>query len=178
MSELERDSLLPLRDLDRDHQHDAAQPALPANGILRGVKVSLKFALKLADGQVVDSNFDATPVSFVIGDGNMLPGFELALMGRQAGDRIDAVIPAARAFGAVNPDNQQRFPRYLFPPDLAVSENLLVEFADASGYKQAGRVVHIGMHDIEIDFNHPLAGKDILFCAEIHSIEPAAVRTP
>jgi FKBP-type peptidyl-prolyl cis-trans isomerase 2 len=34
------------------------------------------------------------------------------------------------------------------------------------------------MHDIEIDFNHPLAGKDILFCAEIHSIEPAAVRTP
>ncbi|MES2604791.1 MAG: peptidylprolyl isomerase, partial [Pseudomonadota bacterium] len=79
--------------------------------------------------------------------------------------------PAAQAFGPVNPDNQQRFPRYTFPPDMALSENLLVEFADVSGYKQAGRIVQIGMHDVEIDFNHPLAGRDILFTAIVHRVE-------
>ena len=88
------------------------------------------------------------------------------------------LFAAAQAFGPVNPDNEQRFPRYQFPPDLALSENLLIEFADASGYKQAGRIVRIGTHDVEIDFNHPLAGKDILFSAEIHSIEPDAVKLP
>lgn len=174
MSEAGNNSRLPLRDLDR-----AVESVATSNdGIARGVKVTLNFALKLGDGQVVDSNFGAEPVSFVIGDGNMLPGFELALVGKRAGQHVDAVIPAEQAFGRVNPDNQQRFPRYQFPPDLALSENLLVEFADASGYKQAGRVVRIGTHDVEIDFNHPLAGKDILFSAEIHGIEPAAVITP
>ena len=161
---------LPLRDLD------VSQPAaVPESGsIAKGVKVTLNFALELADGEVIDSNFDKAPVSFVVGDGNMLPGFELALIGKRSGDRINAVIPAEQAFGPVNPDNQQRFPRYQFPPDLPLSENLLVEFTDKSGYKQAGRVVHIGMHDVEIDFNHPLAGRDILFSAEIHRVEPVA----
>ena len=164
----------PLRDLDL-----AEVAAFPATGgVARGMKVTLNFALQLGDGQVVDSNFGAAPVTFVIGDGNMMPGFESALVGKQAGERVEAVIAAAQAFGPVNPDNEQRFPRYQFPPDLALSENLLIEFADASGYKQAGRIVRIGTHDVEIDFNHPLAGKDILFSAEIHSIEPDAVKLP
>lgn len=161
---------LPLVDLD------VAQPkaAVPSGSIIKGMKVTLNFSLELEGGEIIDSNFDKAPVSFVVGDGNMLPGFELALIGKSSGDRVKALIPAAQAFGPVNPDNQQRFPRYQFPPDLPLSENLLVEFADKSGYKQAGKVVRIGMHDVEIDFNHPLAGKDILFSAEIHRVEPAA----
>jgi FKBP-type peptidyl-prolyl cis-trans isomerase SlpA len=71
----------------------------------------------------------------------------------------------------LNPDNQQRFPRFHFPPDLALSENLMIEFTDASGYKQAGRVLSIGARYVEIDFNHPLAGRDILFSARVYKIE-------
>jgi FKBP-type peptidyl-prolyl cis-trans isomerase SlpA len=170
MTESAHGNRLQLRDLD------VMQPvaATTCDGVVKGVKVTLNFALELEDGELIDSNFDKPPVSFVVGDGNMLPGFELALIGRRSGDRVDAVIPAAQAFGPVNPDNQQRFPRYQFPPDLPLSENLLVEFADKSGYKQAGRVVRIGVHDIEIDFNHPLAGRSILFSAVIHRVEPVA----
>jgi FKBP-type peptidyl-prolyl cis-trans isomerase SlpA len=170
MTESAHGNRLLLRDLD------APQPlaANTSDGVVKGVKVTLNFALELEDGELIDSNFDKPPVSFVVGDGNMLPGFELALIGKRSGDRVDAVIPAAQAFGPVNPDNQQRFPRYQFPPDLPLSENLLVEFADKSGYKQAGRVVRIGTHDVEIDFNHPLAGRSILFSAVIHRVEPVA----
>ena len=165
---------LPLLDLDRHPQ--APVNAAKSHSVATGSRVTLNFSLTLADSNsgdsaVVDSNFDRDPVSFTMGDGNLLPGFERVLLGKSVGDRVEVVVPAAEAFGLVNPDNQQRFPRYTFPPDLALSENLLIEFADVSGYKQAGRVTHIGLHDVEIDFNHPLAGRDILFTALIHRIE-------
>ena len=101
----------------------------------------------------------------------MLPGFERVLLGKKAGDNIEALIPAAEAFGAVNPDNQQRFPLFQFPPDMVLAENLVIEFADASGFRQAGRVTHVGKQYVEIDFNHPLAGRDIVFTATIHLVE-------
>jgi FKBP-type peptidyl-prolyl cis-trans isomerase SlpA len=162
---------VPLRDLD------AAEPvtAVPGSGgIGPGQRVTLNFALYLANGGLIDGNFGKAPVSFLFGDGSLLPGFERALQGLGAGAQVDVVIPAADAFGAVNEDNQQRYPRFQFPPDLALSENLLVEFTDAAGYQQAGRVVSIGARYVEIDFNHPLAGRDIRFVAEVHEVAPHA----
>jgi FKBP-type peptidyl-prolyl cis-trans isomerase SlpA len=162
-------SRVALRDLDRERE--VTLPAFAEGAVAPGKKVTLNFALKLGDNEVVDSNFDKEPVSFVVGDGNMLPGFEQALLGLEEGQCVDAIIPAAQAFGAVNPDNQQRFPRFHFPPDMALSENLMIEFTDASGFKQAGRVLSIGARYVEIDFNHPLAGRDILFSARVHKVE-------
>jgi FKBP-type peptidyl-prolyl cis-trans isomerase SlpA len=159
---------VPLQDLDRSVV-EVKSAAL--SGIQVGTKVTLQFALHLLSGELVDGNFDKPPVSFVVGDGSLLPGFERSLLGHKIGDDINAVVPASQAFGNVNPDNQQRFPRFQFPPDLALSENLFIEFADASGYKQAGRVLSIGSRYVEIDFNHPLAGRDIRFTAKIHQSE-------
>ncbi len=163
------DNKLALRDLDR-------QPAVPAlhlaaDTIGAGSQVTLHFALKLVDHQVIDSNFERSPVTLVVGNGDMLPGFERALFGKKAGDTVEALIPASQAFGVINPDNQQRFPHFQFPPDLALSENLMIEFSDASGNKQAGRVTHVGKQYVEVDFNHPLAGRDIVFTATIHQVD-------
>jgi len=171
MAEAVIDNKLALRDLDRE------PPVAPIridakDAINPGSKVTLHFSLKLVDQQLIDSNFDSKPATLVLGAGDMLPGFERVLLGKKAGDTVEALIPAAQAFGVINPDNQQRFPHFQFPPDMALSENLLIEFADASGYKQAGRVTHVGKQYVEIDFNHPLAGRDILFTAAIHLVEP------
>ncbi|HTR00646.1 MAG TPA: peptidylprolyl isomerase [Candidatus Acidoferrum sp.] len=170
MSEASVNQRLTLRDLDA--QSASVLPRYAPDAVRPGAGVTLHFALKLDAQQVIDSNFGKEPASFVLGDGNMLPGFERALLGRRAGDEIECVIAAADAFGAVNPDNVQRFPRFRFPPDLALSENLLVEFADASGYQQAGRVISIDKQYVEVDFNHPLAGRDIAFSARILAVEP------
>ena len=51
-------------------------------------EVTLHFALKLENGDVVDSTFDKQPATFKVGDGNLLPGFEQALFGLKAGDRV------------------------------------------------------------------------------------------
>ena len=164
MKESDLAKRIPLRE-------ERGTPTVPADVIRLGSKITLHFALLLEEGAEIDSNFGKPPVTFTLGDGNMLPGFEQTLIGKRAGDRVEVWVAALQAFGAVNPDNQQRLPRYQFPPDIALSENLLVEFADASGYRQAGRVVSIGKQYVEMDFNHPLAGKDILFKASIVKVE-------
>ena len=65
-------------------------------------RVTLHFALKLEDGNVVDSTFDKQPASFKVGDGNLLPGFEQALFGLKAGGGLPALLaqPAALGRGA------------------------------------------------------------------------------
>ncbi len=135
-----------------------------------GKVVTLHFALLLENSDPVDSNFDKEPVSFTVGDGNLLPGFEQALMGLKAGDENEVLIAADAAFGIVNEDNIQRFPRYQFPPDLILAKGLVINFADSAGNKQAGVVKQFDSALVEVDFNHPLAGRSIRFKFHIHDV--------
>lgn len=152
--------------------HDLEQGPVPAPGAIGpGKQVTLHFALALehdrSGGEVIDSNFDKAPVTFAVGDGSLLPGFEGVLAGLVAGDRREFTLEPAQAFGEVNEDNVQRFPLYQFPPDLALSPGLMVEFGDAAGNQQAGVVRSIDKQWVEVDFNHPLAGRAIRFSVHV-----------
>jgi FKBP-type peptidyl-prolyl cis-trans isomerase SlpA len=147
-------------------------PAQLADGIIGpGRRVTLHFSLGLENGAGIDSNFAGAPVSFTMGDGNLLPGFENALCGLAAGARRQFMLPPEQAFGLVNEDNIQRFPRYRFPPDLELDEGLMVDFADAAGNTQAGIVRAFDAKLVEVDFNHPLAGHSIRFTVHVHQVE-------
>lgn len=132
--------------------------------------VRLNFAIKLADGEVVDSNFDRDPVEFSVGDGNLLPGFEQALFGLQAGDRKELPIRAEQGFGIYREDNVQLFDRDQFDSDIAVG--MVLAFADAARGEVPGVIADIGEDKVRVDFNHPLAGRDLLFEVQIHEVEP------
>lgn len=138
-----------------------------------GTSVTLHFALELEDGSVVDSNFDSEPVTFVVGDGNLLPGFEEALFGLQAGDERSFVIPPEKGFGAHNPENIQEFPRDQFPEDVELVEGLVLSFADAQQNELPGVVQEFDDRTVMVDFNHPLAGRDIEFSVRILDVNPA-----
>lgn len=147
----------------------------PALVIKHGSRVTLHFSLALESGELIDSNFDAKPASFRIGDGNMLPGFEAALIGLQAGDTIEILLQPDTAFGAVNPKNRHQFPiakfSNLLEDELLPTEvGSVVAFKDAAGFDLPGVVAAISKENIIIDFNHPLAGKTILFKATIYSV--------
>lgn len=149
--------------------------------IADGARVTLHFALSLPDGSEIDSNYGKAPASFRVGDGNLMPGFEAALIGAAAGDAISVLLPAAQAFGEVNPDNVQSFPRQRFAGLLAnttdpVEEGTVLSFADSGGNEIPGVVKQIGELSVVIDFNHPLAGRDILFRADIISVIPAGTQ--
>ncbi|MDO2098155.1 FKBP-type peptidyl-prolyl cis-trans isomerase, partial [Escherichia coli] len=83
--------------------------------------VTLHFALKLEDGNVVDSTFDKQPASFKVGDGNLLPGFEQALFGLKNGDNRTLTILPEQGFGQPNPQNVQIMPRDQFQ-DMELAE--------------------------------------------------------
>lgn len=129
-------------------------------------EVTLHFALKLANGDVVDSTFDKQPATFKVGDGNLLPGFEAALYGFKAGDKRSLQIEPENAFGQPNPQNVQVMPRAQFS-DMELSEGLLIIFKDAANAELPGVVKGFDEQQVTIDFNHPLAGKTLSFDVEI-----------
>ncbi|MDO6424680.1 FKBP-type peptidyl-prolyl cis-trans isomerase [Saccharophagus degradans] len=137
------------------------------------MEVTLHFALTLEDGAVVDSNFESKPATFVVGDGKLLPGFEQAIFGLIAGDKKAMQIPPEQGFGQPNPNNIQEVKRKVFAADMELAQGLVVSFADANGGEMPGVIAEIGEDIVKVDFNHPLAGREITFEVEIISVKPA-----
>lgn len=137
--------------------------------------VTLHFSLKLQSGELIDSNFDSKPATFTMGDGNLLEGFEQSLLGLKEGQQSSIVIAAESAFGIANPENIQCFKRREIEPLLADDKDsilmpgLVLSFADAAKAELAGVVDRLEGDEVYINFNHPLAGKDIIF--DIHILE-------
>ena len=135
-------------------------------------EVTLHFALKLDNGDVVDSTFDKQPATFKFGDGNLLPGFELALQGLKAGDKRSLRIEPEHGFGQPNPQNIQVMPRGQFE-GMELSEGLMVIFQDAAKAELPGVVSRFDNQQVTVDFNHPLAGKVLTFDVEILDVKAA-----
>lgn len=140
-----------------------------------GTRVTLHFAVKLEDGSVVDSTFEREPATFEVGDGNLLEGFERSLLGLSAGHQESFVIKPENGFGAHNPNNIQTMARDEFGEDIDLVEGLMLSFADAQKAELPGVVTAFDEQEVTIDFNHPLAGRDIIFEVEIIAVQPAQV---
>ena len=140
-----------------------------------GTKITLHFALQLDNGDMLASNFERDPATFTVGDGNLLPGFEKALFGMLEGEHKTLVIKPEDGFGQRNPNNIQEIARSQFSPDLELSEGLMLSFADAQKTELPGVVQRYDDEVVVVDFNHPLAGRDILFEVAIIKIEPVQV---
>ena len=132
--------------------------------------VRLNFAVKLTNGEVIDSNFGGAPVQCRIGDGNLLPGFEQVLYGLRAGQKAELPVRAEQAFGSYREENIQVFDRDQFVDELEVG--MVISFADAARSELPGVVRRLDDDRVEVDFNHPLAGRDLIFEVEIHEVNP------
>ena len=137
-------------------------------------KVELHFSLKLADtGELVDSTFEKKPAELVIGDGNLPAAFEAVIHGMRAGERKIERIGPKDGFGQHNPSNVQRIPKDQFDPSVEISEGLVVSFEDKTKSELPGVVSTIDDTMVTVDFNHPLAGRDLEFEVEILSVVPS-----
>jgi FKBP-type peptidyl-prolyl cis-trans isomerase SlpA len=130
--------------------------------------ITLHFEIRLQNGDVVDSNFASQPATFTVGDGNMLAGFEAAIFGLKVGDRQIFKITPEHGFGMPNPSNIQKVGRESFS-GIELEAGLVIGFLDASG-ELPGVVGSFDDVNVEVDFNHPLAGKDLEFEVEILQI--------
>lgn len=142
--------------------------------ITQGSQVALHFEVTLENGEVIDSTFDRPqPVVLTIGDGSFLEGFEKVLMNLTTGDTRTAYLSPDEAFGQWQADNVQTFPKAQFAlmgdtPQVG----MLVEFEDKAKQTLAGVVKQIEGDIVRVDFNHPLAGQNIVFKVQIAKVIP------
>lgn len=141
----------------------AQQPIGPAS------RVTLHFSVLLETGEEVDTTRRGRPASFVMGDGNLLPGFEAALVGLKAGDDAQISLEPADAFGERDAKNVQILPAGQFR-GMALEPGLMVSFAAPDG-ELPGVVLRVFESTVEVDFNHPLAGRRLIFDVSILAVE-------
>ena len=133
-----------------------------------GSQVKMHFSLMLEDQTVIDTNFDKEPVCFFIGDGNLLPGFEKVLIGMQTNQEGTFEIEPKEAFGQHNNQNVQTLELSSFDDNIEVGA--VYSFQNGDG-ELPGVIIEINESTVQVDFNHPLAGKIILFKVKILAIE-------
>ena len=134
------------------------------------MSVTLHFSLVLEDGHIIDSNFESEPATFSVGDGNLLPGFESTLIGLVNGDEREFTIPPEQAFGQHNPQNVQAVERGNFDQE-ELELGAMFSFQNGDG-ELPGVIADVDDNEVMIDFNHPLAGKNIIFQVKIIDIAP------
>ncbi len=143
--------------------------------IIAGAQVSMHFSILMEDGRQVDSTRGGQPAQFVVGDGNLPEGFERVLIGLEPGDDGQFEIEPEDAFGAHRQENIQWMPEGRFD-GMDLEPGLIVSFAQAEG-ELPGVVQRIENGKVCVDFNHPLAGKRLIFDVSVISVTPPANRS-
>jgi peptidylprolyl isomerase len=137
-----------------------------------GDTVLVHYKGTLSDGSLFDSSEGRDPLEFVIGTGQVIPGFDAAVSGLEVGDTVTVVIPAADAYGEHSEEGLQVFPRDAFPPDTNPEVGWAVELSAPDGQRVPATIANVTDESITLDFNHPLAGEDLTF--EITLVEVVA----
>lgn len=141
--------------------------------IQMGSRISLHFALLMPGGEEIDTTRRGKPAALTLGDGNLLPGFESALLGLSAGDDAQLIVPAEQAFGERVEANVRLLAKTLFAEftsEEPLEAGLVVSFQAPDG-ELPGVVKAVYEDTVQVDFNHPLSGSDITFDVSILSVE-------
>jgi FKBP-type peptidyl-prolyl cis-trans isomerase SlyD len=134
--------------------------------IAKGSKVDIEFTLTLDDGSTVQSNVGGPPLSFVAGEGQIIPGLEAALAGKAVRERVKVTIAPEQAYGLSDAKNMQEIPLDKIPEDARKVGTLL----SAQGIDGPIRVAEVRPDVVVLDFNHLLAGKALTFDVLVLSI--------
>ncbi len=134
--------------------------------------VEIHYTLTNDKGETVDSSRDASPLPYIHGNENLVPGLEKELEGKKVGDTIKTSIAPADGYGEVNPELTQAVPRETFQFDGDIEVGMRFE-AEAEHGIELVTVIAVDDKVITIDANHPLAGETLNFDVEIMSVRDA-----
>jgi peptidylprolyl isomerase len=133
----------------------------------RGDNVKVHYTGRLTDGSVFDSSAGLEPLAFTLGSGQVIEGFDEAVLGMTVGEKKTVLIPVEKAYGERNDELVIITPLEQVPPDLHPELGMRLEMGSPDG--QLLRVVVTDVTDthITLDANPPLAGEDLTFELEL-----------
>jgi FKBP-type peptidyl-prolyl cis-trans isomerase SlpA len=132
--------------------------------------VTLHYRLATGEDVALVSTFDGTPATLQLGNGELVPTLEACLEGMALGERQTFLLEPEQAFGPHSPDLVQRLARADLPADGNLEVSSMIEFSGPEGMHITGLVRELDADSVLIDFNHPLAGRDVRFEVEIVGI--------
>jgi FKBP-type peptidyl-prolyl cis-trans isomerase SlyD len=141
--------------------------------IANGTVVGIDYSLHLGDGQVVDASAPGDPLTYLHGEGQIVPGLESALEGLDVGESRKVVVAPAEGYGEHDPRGVQEVPRSAFPAgfDPKVGMELTAEGQD--GQPVPFSIREVRPDNVVIDLNHPLAGKTLHFDVTVREVREA-----
>ena len=135
-----------------------------------GDTVKVHYTGKLKDERIFDSSQDAEPLELTVGSGQVIPGFEKAVIGMSVGDSKTVEIAADEAYGPYRDELVVEVDRERIPEDLAVEVGQPLVLRQAEGPPIRVMVTDISEQSVTLDANHPLAGEDLTFEVELVEI--------
>jgi len=135
-----------------------------------GDTVSVHYTGTLASGEVFDSSVERDPLKFTLGKGQLIPGFEHAIMGLSVGEKATTNITSLEAYGEHNPEMVIEVPMNQLPPELDAQVGMQLQLNQPDGQAIPVQITRIDGETVTIDANHPLAGKDLNFDIEVVEI--------
>ena len=151
-------------------EESAANPQEEKNVVEAGSTVGIEYKLTLEDGTVVDQNVGQEALRFQQGAGQIIPGLDKELVGMKVGESKQVTVAPEEGYGPVNPEAYTEVPVSELPEEAREPGAELMA-RDTSGRSQRLRVDKIEGETATLDFNHPLAGKALLFDVKILEIE-------
>jgi FKBP-type peptidyl-prolyl cis-trans isomerase SlyD len=129
---------------------------------------SIHYTLTDNDGKILDSSSGREPLTYIQGIGNLIPGMEEGLEGKSKGEKLSLKISPEKGYGVKDEALTQRVPRTAFG-----GQEVKVGMQFQTNQGGVVTVTHVGLSEITVDANHPLAGVELNFAVEIMDIRPA-----
>lgn len=134
-----------------------------------GDTVRVHYTGTLDDGQVFDSSRGREPIEFTVGSGQVIPGFESAIVGMEPGQERRITVPAQEAYGPHRPENVVMVGRDQFPDEISPEVGQQLQMSQG-GQNFRVTVTRVSDEGVQLDANHPLAGQNLTFDLELVEI--------
>lgn len=135
-----------------------------------GDKVKVHYTGRLKTGEQFDSSKGKEPLSFTVGAGQMIKGFDNAIPGMEVGEKKTVDIAPEDAYGPVNEEAIIEFPKSNIPDTIKVEPGMQLQLQSQSGQPVPVVVKEVKDDTVVLDANHQLAGKDLVFDIELMDI--------
>lgn len=132
--------------------------------------VSIDYTLKDDSGEVLDTSQEREPLAFIFGNGNIIPGLENALEGKEKGEELSVTIEPKEGYGEYDESLMFEVGKEQFQDASQIQEGMQVQAQNSNGEVQIFTIKSIGDEKVTLDANHPLAGQTLHFDVEVSDV--------